>query len=65
MNNIINVAENRDKIMASQTIYCPKCDEKQFAPFDKLFTMAYGRCLDCSTPKQVETDGENIFAIIG
>ena len=64
MNNIIEVAENRDQIMASQNIYCPICSQKQFAPFDKLYTKTYGKCVDCSMPEEVEQNGENIFAIL-
>lgn len=62
--NIIEVAKNRDEIMASYSVYCPLCGEKQFAPFDKLFVKAHERCIDCSTSEQIDTESENIFAII-
>ena len=64
MNNIIQVAENRDEIMARQDLHCPLCLEKQFSPFDKLYASAYEKCIDCSTINEVETLGENIFAIL-
>jgi hypothetical protein len=67
---ITEVIEKRREIMASQAIYCPKCNEKQFAPFDKLFVSAYGICYMCSpaTPGPEEDElvrrGDNILSII-
>lgn len=65
MNNIIEVAKNKKAIMADQNIYCPMCSQKQFAPFDKLYTKTYGECVDCTaTPEDVGANSNNIFAII-
>jgi hypothetical protein len=61
---LVETAENRAKIMASQEIYCQKCNAKQFSPFDKLFVSAYGFCVDCDTPESVEEKSKNIFNII-
>lgn len=62
--NIIETAKNRDEIMASQQIHCPRCGNKQFSPFDKLYTKAYDICVDCTEPEELELKGNNIFAII-
>ncbi len=62
--NIFEVAQNSAEIMSSQEIYCLICNKKQFSPFDKLYVEAYNKCVDCSTPEEVETNGENIFRII-
>ena len=62
--NIIEVAKNRKEIMASQEIYCPVCGEKQFSPFDKLYTKAYNRCVDCENADILIEKSDNIFKII-
>ena len=62
--NLYELAVNRDEIMASQSIYCLCCNKKQFSPFDKLYTEAYNKCVDCSTPEELEANSTNIFAII-
>ena len=64
MSNIIEVAKEKDLIMASQSIYCPLCGEKQFSPFDKLFTKAYDKCVDCTDADELEELSTNIFTII-
>ncbi|HCU07266.1 MAG TPA: hypothetical protein DIC42_06820 [Holosporales bacterium] len=59
---ILDVIANKEKIMASQNIVCPSCGEKQFSPFDKLFTSSYGQCYMCEPEDEIKSD--NIFAII-
>ena len=63
MNNIIYVAEHIDEI-STKEIFCPRCFAKQFAPFDKLYVSAYGKCVDCSSSEEVETLGDNILALV-
>jgi hypothetical protein len=66
VNNIMYAAEHRDDIMSSQGIDCPSCRSHQYAPFDKLFVSAYGRCVVCIGVSDDELDrlGENIMSII-
>jgi len=62
---IIEAAENRDEILSFEhTVRCPHCGEKQFSPFDKLYTYGYEKCVDCSSPEELKRLGENIFAIL-
>lgn len=62
---IIEAAENKDEILSFEyTVHCPHCGEKQFSPFDKLYTYSYGKCVDCSTVDELERLGENVFAIL-
>ena len=62
--NIIDLADIAGEIMASQKIFCPECQQKQFSPFDKLFTKAYDKCVDCTPAGELDDLSENIFAII-
>lgn len=64
MNNIIDVAKDAKNIMASQKIYCHICGEKQFSPFDKLYSMCYNICVSCDTIENVMERSVNIFKII-
>ena len=64
MNNIVSVAKNALEIISDQGAYCPQCNTKQWSPFDKLYTRAYSKCVDCSTVEEIEQNGINIFAII-
>lgn len=59
---IEKVKENKEDITHSQKIICPTCGIKQFSPFDKLFTVAYGQCYIC-TPDDAEKN-DLIFSII-
>ena len=62
--NIVEVAKKRDEIMASQEIYCPRCENKQYSPFDKLYTSMVERCVDCCDSETVDKNMDKIFAII-
>ncbi len=63
--NIIETAEKRDEIMSAMNIYCPICEARQFAPFDKLYTTAFDKCVACTDDAdELELNGENIFAIL-
>lgn len=70
MDKLIEAAQNAKEIMASQNSYCPKCNERQISPFDKLFVYAYGICYMCSPSKpgpdedELMRKSDNIFAII-
>ena len=65
MNKIIEAAEKLDEIRKfDYLVHCPLCSEKQFSLFDKLYTYAYGKCVDCSTSDELERLGENIFTIL-
>lgn len=67
MNDIIYVAEHAKEIMAAQDIDCHVCDQHQYAPFDKLYTVAYGECMDHSVdiPDDVfKLRTDNIMALI-
>ena len=64
MGNIIEVAKNRDKIMASQSVHCPICGEKQFSPFDKLYTSLNDKCVHCTNSEDVLKNSDNIFSLI-
>jgi len=65
MSNIIKVANEKDKILKfDHVVFCPKCNEKQFAGFDKLFTEVYGICIDCADEKFIEENSTNIFRIL-
>lgn len=65
MNNIIAVAQDKEAILANHTAaVCPNCGERWFAPFDKLYVAAYGKCTTCSTEAEVAEMSENIFRIL-
>jgi len=64
MGDIIEIAKKRDEIMTSQFIYCPECGEKQFSPFDKLYTSLNDKCVDCSDEDEVFSHSNNIFEIL-
>lgn len=63
--NIIELAQKRDEIMAAQDIYCPLCGQRQFSPFDKLFTKYMDKCVDCTDmAEDIVAIGNQIFQII-
>ena len=63
--NIIEVAKNIDNILkAEHETFCPKCNEKQWSSFDKLYAEIYGKCVDCSDIKELDKNSPNIFALI-
>lgn len=65
MNNIIDVAKNLKEIMTFEhKTNCPKCNEKQFSPFDKVYTESYGSCVDCSNEEELEEKSKNIFNLL-
>ena len=65
MNKIIEVAENKDKILAfGNKVYCSECGELQYSLFGKLFTSSYGVCEDCTSEDQLLKKSENIFKIL-
>jgi len=64
MSNIIEVAKKRDEIMASQSIYCPICGEKQFSPFDKLYASLNDKCVSCTGAEDVEKNSNPVFSLI-
>ena len=59
-NNLIYVLDNHKKIAKRQDVYCPKCGEKQFSVFDKLYTVAFGECYSCAPD---DINSENILRI--
>lgn len=61
---LIEAAQNSKEIMARQDIFCPKCGERQFSPFSKLYTFAYSRCYDCTADEHSDDYADNIFEII-
>jgi hypothetical protein len=61
---LLNVANDAKNVMAAQDINCPICGQHQFSPFDKLYTKAYGACVDCTPVDEYELKGENILAIL-
>lgn len=63
MNKIVEVAQNCQSIIDGGPVIC-QCGEKWFSPFDKLFVSAYGKCVSCAPPDEVDELSENIFAII-
>ena len=62
--NIIEVAQNAGEISKRQDVFCPSCKARQFSIFDKLYTVAYDKCVDCSTPMELDEKSENIFALL-
>jgi len=62
--NILDLIDIRDEIVASQKIFCPVCHQKQFSPFDKLFTKAYDKCVDCTPAQELDDLSGNIFSIV-
>jgi hypothetical protein len=63
--NLVDVTQRRDIIIARNNIYCPLCNQLQHSAFDKLYTVAFNKCVDCSTPVEVLDNGDKIFTIIG
>lgn len=65
MNKIIEVAKNIKEILKAEHITnCPICSEKQWSPFDKLYTETYDKCIDCSNEVEIEEKSKNIFKLI-
>jgi uncharacterized protein (DUF983 family) len=64
MSNILDVAKNAKEIMGDLNIKCPTCGQKQYSPFDKLFTKAYDKCVDCTPVSELEEQSDNIFALV-
>jgi len=63
MSNIIEVAENVSKILSFENIVkCPRCGERQFSSYDKLYTSAYQVCFMCDETDEIRQ--ENIFRIL-
>ena len=64
MNNIIKVAQDKDKILkAKHKTKCPVCGLKQISPFDKLYTETYEQCIDCCSAEVVKENSINIFKL--
>lgn len=63
--NLIEVAEKRDEIAARQDVYCPVCSNRQYSMMDKLYVVAFDKCINCSPINEVEENGVNILNIIG
>ena len=65
MNNFVQTVENKSKILQHDNkVFCGKCGEKAFAPFDKLLISAYGECPTCMDEKDLEHNSNNIFQIL-
>jgi len=55
MNNIVEAAKRVDEIKKFDfEVHCPVCSDKQWSLFDKLYTFAYGKCVNCSTAEEIE-----------
>lgn len=65
--NLVECGERAREICKHDfVVVCPKCKEKQFSAFDKLFTFAYTVCLTCQPDTEdVEAMGNAIFKIAG
>lgn len=65
MKDVLYLTKNYKNIVSSHNVICPKCQEKQFSAFDKLFTTANEICYMCA-PIGEDTDilSDNIFSII-
>jgi len=46
-------------------VNCPRCHERQFSAYDKIYTFAYHQCVDCTPARDVEAMGDAIFKIVG
>ena len=63
--NIIDLAKQAKAIVRfDNVVRCPKCEQKQFSAFDKLFTVAYDMCVDCIPAEELDEKSTNIFAIV-
>ena len=65
MNNIVKVAQDKDKILkAKHLTKCSLCGQKQWSPFDKLYTETYEQCADCCSAETVKENSVNIFKLL-
>jgi hypothetical protein len=63
--SLVRTAYNAKRIVREKA-YCPVCNERFYAPFDKLYIAAYGKCFTCddSTDGTADIRSDNIFTII-
>ncbi|MCK5605674.1 hypothetical protein KAR91_27515 [Candidatus Pacearchaeota archaeon] len=64
MNNIIAVAENKDKILEKLTCHCPKCNDELYSVFDRLYIAAFDLCIICTPDSELEENGNMIAQIL-
>lgn len=65
MSNIIQVARDRDEIIADLDYDCPRCGERLYSTFDKLYAATFGKCVDdTDNDTELMENGEIIFQII-
>ena len=63
---LLEAAEKRKEICHyGFCVTCPRCHEKQFSAFDKIFTFAYQQCIDCTPASDVAAYSDAIFQIVG
>ena len=63
MPGILEAANQAKVIMARQDVFCPVCHDRQYSPFDKLYTFAYEKCYMCDEDED-EIKSGNISKII-
>ena len=62
--NIVDVAKKAKEIVIfDHKVFCGNCNDRQFSPFDKLYTEAYGMCYMCDTDEG-EIKSKNILSIV-
>ena len=46
-------------------VNCPICHERQYSAYDKVFTFAYQRCVDCTPENELDMYSDAVFKIVG
>ena len=63
--NLTYMKENQEEISGRQDVHCGCCSERQWAIFDKLFTVAYSKCTDCfDVGADLDKRLEDVFKIM-
>ena len=65
MTRFSQTKKDKDIILSyHHEIYCIHCDDKQFSGYDKLYTAAVGKCVDCSTEEEMNKYGNRVLEMI-
>jgi len=63
---LLEAAEKRKEICKfGFVVNCPQCHVKQISAYDKIYTFAYQRCVDCTPADELEAFSDAIFQIVG
>jgi len=63
---LLEDAEKRHEICPyGFVVKCPQCHVKQISAYDKIYTFAYQRCVDCTPENELEMYSDAVFKVVG